>query len=144
MPCGVMATREILVLEIKVRILTGQIGKKVGTRSDFILEIINENNERILDDPILDEIHNEIIDNFEEFEWSGIGQYVCYEKKFYDHEIIVGVLSEKFPDIIFSLTVYREDGEIWRKYFYNGKVHRAETEIIFEMFDKSNLSKVEY
>ena len=53
-----------------------------------------------------------------------------FEDKWYWHEKDIAELSLKFKNIVFSLTGYGEnDGDIWKKYFLNGKVQYAPAKI---------------
>ena len=61
--------------------------------------------------------------------------------KWYDHEDDLIKLSLLFPDIVFDLYGEGdESGDIWHKYFLNGKVQRCFAKIIFDEFDVEKLS----
>ncbi len=51
-------------------------------------------------------------------------------------------VSSAHPKVLFQLDGIGEDGDIWRKYFKNGKVHRANVEIVIEPFDEDELVAV--
>lgn len=64
-----------------------------------------------------------------------------YELKWYGHENDMRDLSKKFPTILMILSGEGEDsGDIWRKYFLNGKMQRASAKITFEDFDERKMS----
>lgn len=53
--------------------------------------------------------------------------------KWYEHEEEMVSISEQFPTILFILSGEGEEsGDIWRKYFKNGKVQVAEAKITFD------------
>jgi len=60
--------------------------------------------------------------------------------KWYDHVDDMRVLSKLFPDVLFLLYGEGEDsGDVWKKYFKNGKMHNCSTFITFEEYDESQL-----
>lgn len=60
--------------------------------------------------------------------------------KWYDHETDVRNLSAKYPDVLFVLEGEGEgSGDVWKKYFLNGKIQRAPGEITFPDFDFNKL-----
>lgn len=62
------------------------------------------------------------------------------ECKWYDHEKDMKVLSKKFPSVLFTLYGEGEEtGDIWRKYFLNGKIQVANVKMVFEEFDENKL-----
>jgi len=62
------------------------------------------------------------------------------ECKWYEHEIDMKKLSEKFSKTLFILSGEGEESEdIWTKYFLNGKSQICKAEIIVPPFDKSKL-----
>lgn len=67
------------------------------------------------------------------------GEYV-ESVKWYEHERDMLKLSKDFPNVIFILKGEGEDaGDIWYKYFKNGKVQRAPGKITFDEYDESKL-----
>jgi hypothetical protein len=53
--------------------------------------------------------------------------------KWYDHEEDMTSVSKKFNSVLFVLTGHGEDGDdIWKKYFYNGKMQVANAKITFD------------
>lgn len=68
-----------------------------------------------------------------------IGDYAD-SYKWYDHEQDMRDLSVRFPDHLFELRGEGEDtGDIWRKYFKNGKMQSCFAQITFEPFDETKL-----
>ncbi len=61
-------------------------------------------------------------------------------RKWYCHENDMKILSNKFPDVLFELDGYGEEqGDIWRKYFKNGKMQKSVGKITYEPFDEGKL-----
>ena len=60
--------------------------------------------------------------------------------KWYEHHEDMVKLSKRYPTILFTLEGEGEEsGDIWIKYFKNGKVQRANAQIVFPEFDESLL-----
>ncbi len=63
--------------------------------------------------------------------------------KWYSHEKDVAEFSKLFPDVLFELEGEGEDsGDIWKKYFLNGKVQVCNAKVTFAAFNKSKLEIV--
>ncbi|MCP1354624.1 hypothetical protein [Aneurinibacillus migulanus] len=74
-----------------------------------------------------------LIDALEEIEES---------HKWYDHEDDMIELSRTFPDTLFELHgEVEEPGDLWRKYFKNGKIQRCPAQITYEEYDESKLQE---
>lgn len=59
--------------------------------------------------------------------------------KWYDHEEDTKKISKKYPDFLFKLKGHGEEaGDVWLKYFLNGKMQKAK--ITFEEFDPQKLN----
>lgn len=60
--------------------------------------------------------------------------------KWYQHEKDMKELSEKFPDVVFELSGEgEENGDIWKKYFKNGKMQACHAKIVFDEFNEELL-----
>ena len=60
--------------------------------------------------------------------------------KWYDHTEDMRKISEKYQNVIFSLYGNgEEDGDMWVKYFMNGKVQSEEAVITYADFDPKKL-----
>lgn len=60
--------------------------------------------------------------------------------KWYDHETDVKRLSALFPGMLFTLNGEGEEsGDIWVKYFLDGKVQVCKAKIVFDSFDPGYL-----
>lgn len=60
--------------------------------------------------------------------------------KWYEHEKDILAISRRFPKILFILEGEGEDsGDIWKKYFKNGKIQVCKAKITFDEFDESKL-----
>ena len=75
-----------------------------------------------------------------------VSNEICYNPfddrcKWHNHDSDMAFFSEKYPESLFILKGEGEEsGDIWIKYFLNGKMQRAEAKITFEEFDESKLS----
>ena len=60
--------------------------------------------------------------------------------KWYEHEKHMKELSKIYPETTFLLEGEGEEsGDIWQKYFKNGKMQVCKAEIVFPAFDESKL-----
>lgn len=60
--------------------------------------------------------------------------------KWYSHVQDMVEVSKKWPDVLFTLEGNGEEhGDMWRKYFKNGKVQVCEAVITFPQFDESEM-----
>lgn len=71
------------------------------------------------------------------FDEDGAPQDSC---KWYDHETDMKYFSSLHPDLLFTLTGDGEEsGDIWVKYFKNGKMQLCKAKIVLDPFDESQL-----
>lgn len=64
----------------------------------------------------------------------------CEEIKWYEHEEELREFSKRYPDVLFTLKGEGEEqGDLWIKYFQNGKMQLAAAKIAFARFDKKKL-----
>lgn len=62
------------------------------------------------------------------------------ETKWYEHEEHMRAISKEYPDVIFQLNGEGEEsGDVWIKYFVNGKMQKAAAKITFDEFDEKKL-----
>jgi hypothetical protein len=62
------------------------------------------------------------------------------ECKWYEHHEDMKTISKKYPKVLFLLHgVGEEDGDMWRKYYRDGKTTKIEAEIVFKEFDLTKL-----
>jgi len=63
--------------------------------------------------------------------------------KWYDHDEDMKGLSLAFPEIVFTLHGEGEEvGDLWNKYYLNGKVHVAEAQITYPPFNPDELKDI--
>jgi hypothetical protein len=63
------------------------------------------------------------------------------EIKWYDHEVHMRQISQKYKDLLFVLSGKGEDSsDLWVKYFKNGKMQTARARIEYDEFDEKKLS----
>ena len=62
------------------------------------------------------------------------------DTKWYEHENNVRAISKKYRDTLIVLEGIGEaSGDMWRKYFYNGKMQNAPALITYASFDMEKL-----
>ena len=60
--------------------------------------------------------------------------------KWYNHAEDLKEFSKKHPDALFMLSGEGEEsGDIWKRYFRNGKSQLCEAKIVFEDYDENKL-----
>ena len=60
--------------------------------------------------------------------------------KWYDHDKDMRIISTKFPDVVFILKGEGEEsGDLWIKYYKNGKMQGSTAKVVYEEFDESKL-----
>jgi hypothetical protein len=91
--------------------------------NDILTKIIEE------DEDLID-IFDQDGDSFDEYKW-------------YKHEEDIAKISKKYPDVVFTLKGEGEEaGDIWVKYFKNGKIQRCQAKITFDEYDETKLGAV--
>lgn len=105
----------------------------MGYYTNFEIEVSERQTE------ILEEIrdnHDYIADMFDD---SGVS---FDEYKWYEHETDMIDISKEYPNVVFTLKGEGEEsGDVWRKYFKNGKIQRCHAKITFDDYDESKLTK---
>ncbi|MGQ5176965.1 hypothetical protein ACSQ7W_11750 [Bacillus halotolerans] len=62
------------------------------------------------------------------------------ELKWYGHEEDMREISRLFPDVLITLKGEGEEsGDVWRKYFKNGKMQSCYAKITFDDYDEKEL-----
>jgi hypothetical protein len=112
----------------ELSVLKEQAGQLNNQLKEFALAGIAEKEKRIITDP-------------ERLVEKAIG-YNPFEEpcKWYTWEADMRKISKQFPNTIFLIEGEGEDsGDIWKAYFLNGKMQKAEAKITFEPFDEQKL-----
>jgi hypothetical protein len=84
----------------------------------------------------------DVIRDYELSSWGTIGEVMDMEEssKWYEHEEDMKSVSKKFPDALFTLRGEGEEaGDVWVKYFRNGKMQVEKAEIKLAGFDPKKL-----
>jgi hypothetical protein len=76
--------------------------------------------------------------------WGTTSNGGCDEAhKWYEHEVDMAKLSIAVPDVLFRLSGEGEEsGDIWDKYFLNGKMQICNATVVKEPFNAAKLTKV--
>lgn len=95
-----------------------------------------------------DESETEVVVELEKYAEEDYGKWCIYgawvgdldATKWYDHDKDMKELSKKFPHVLFTLEGEGEEsGDIWKKYYKNGKCQRCRAKITFDEYDESKL-----
>lgn len=74
---------------------------------------------------------------------AGDGEYdyvLTEDCKWYEHEENMRAISKLHPETLFMLDGEGEEsGDIWRKYFFDGRMQYCEAKIVFEDFNEKEL-----
>lgn len=63
--------------------------------------------------------------------------------KWYNHEKDISEFSKEYPQLVFQLDgIGEEDGDIWRKYFKNGKIQRVYAKLVYDEYDAKKLGGI--
>ena len=82
------------------------------------------------------DVYEHLLEDNDEFRYSVDNG----SSKWYNHELDIKDFSKKYPTNLFVLEGYgEEDGDIWRKYFMNGKIQIVRAKIVFDEFDENKL-----
>ena len=74
-------------------------------------------------------------------EETGTKSSLDQECKWYEHEGDMRAVSTKFPGVLFTLHGKGEEGgDLWRKYFLDGKCQEARAIIKYPAFDPAELA----
>lgn len=118
---------------------------KVGSSKEEILkdlELIKNGKENTVIDEnsIFEDLRNTSEDARYAIDEGGNGNDSC---KWYESKNEILSFSKKYPNWLFTLTGEGEEsGDIWKRYFLNGKVQEAKAKITFDEFDEKKLKKI--
>lgn len=96
----------------------------MGYQTDYKLSFNVENYEAVMEE----------IQEISGYTFESDGR--LYGMKWYDHDEDMKKLSKNHPNVLFELSV---EGDIWIKYFKNGKMQEVRGVITFEPFDESKM-----
>lgn len=111
----------------------------MGYYTDYKIDIINREYPITKEEycPILDKLVNRY-GMWGKF--NDIGEISIIYTKWYTHEENMKEFSLKHPNFVFKLTGEGENsGDIWTKYFKNGKMQICEAKILFDDYEESKL-----
>jgi hypothetical protein len=99
----------------------------MGYYTKFNLEVINDHSD----------VHHLQISQASEY---GCDDIFEDDIKWYTHDEDMRSYSTKYPDLIFKLSGEGEEaGDMWVKYYKNGKMQRCHAKITFDEFDEEKL-----
>lgn len=93
-----------------------------------------------MDEDAIDSIDSELSDvTGYTFDYYG-NEWASDAIKWYEHENDMRTLSSRHPDMLFILSGEGEEsGDLWVKYFKDGKMQESKAQIVFDAFDPSKL-----
>jgi hypothetical protein len=113
-----------------------ELKKKNTIERDF--ELLNRlKNRPLTENEIISEFRSECEDAEYSINEDGGAEDPC---SWYEHEKDLNDFSRKYPDVLFELYGEGENpGDMWKKYFRNGKMQVCKAELTFPPFDEKKL-----
>lgn len=122
----------------------------MGYYTRYALDFVSDDKDQI-DRAVMDienlKIDAELAKEFGfQYDWEAEHLYDIYVNQadsmtFYSHEEPMLALSKRHPDVICVLSGEGEEaGDIWKKYFKNGKMQECRARIEFDEYDEEKLS----
>lgn len=97
-----------------------------------------------IDKPLRDELGDDDLDNALRDASGGYGfagGETTDSCKWYEHETNMRDLSKKYPGVLFTVRGEGEEsGDIWTKYFRDGKMQYCKAQIVVAPFDPAKLA----
>jgi hypothetical protein len=115
---------------------------KNNASQDEVLELLNilkkgQTKVKVTSKMVINELRNFSEGANYAFDEKGSTQDGC---KWYDHDDDFLKFSKSFPDWLFILKGEGEEsGDVWKKYYLNGKKQEAKAKISFDDFDEKKL-----
>jgi hypothetical protein len=110
----------------------------MGYYTNFTLSIVDGN-----DDVADEEIISKLVENEESNACAALNKDGSWadSAKWYNHEDDLREFSKLFPDKLFLLEGEGEEsGDLWKKYFKNGKMQEVRARIVYDDFDPAKLT----
>lgn len=109
-------------------------------KKEELVEIIANNkewyNRNLTPDDVI-QAFNDDKDCYMFFEGSGDTAEEC---KWYEHDEDMRRFSKKYPNVLFILEGEGEEsGDIWKKYYKDGKCQEVQAKLVFEEYDENKL-----
>jgi hypothetical protein len=114
----------------------------MGYRTDYTLEIVHPTTKVKLPEPFFSTGIAELKGSCEEAGYSldDDGTPSGGDTRWYEHEKDIREFSKRYPSFLFILSGEGEEsGDIWKKYFLNGKCQVAKAEVRCADFDPKKL-----
>ncbi len=104
---------------------------------------LKEDFTEIVDSDVLEILRDRLIEFSQYDEWEWDDQLTMVDVKWYEYPNHMKLLSKEFPYIIFQVDGEGEEpGDIWRRYFLDGKSQKCVTTITFTQFDEDELKEI--